>query len=110
MGRGHGCALAGRGFRAPLPGHALGEAPCTDPSHPHPTPPETHTIAPPRSTTHPHPHIHTPTPAQVLGPAKVALENKTLDVRQRESYLKAWGVKKVGAPGNRRACLLPPGP
>lgn len=30
----------------------------------------------------------------VLGPAKVALENKSLDVRQRESYLKAWGVKK----------------
>lgn len=36
-----------------------------------------------------------PHPAQVLGPAKVALENKSLDVRQRESYLKAWGVKKV---------------
>lgn len=31
----------------------------------------------------------------VLGPAKVVLDNKGLDLRQRESYLKAWGVKKT---------------
>lgn len=38
-------------------------------------------------------------PAQVLAPAKTVIENTgaTLDLKERESHLWAWGVKKVSS-------------
>lgn len=44
------------------------------------------------------PPIH-PTPQhQILAPAKLVIENAsaTLDLKERESHLRAWGIKKVG--------------
>lgn len=39
-----------------------------------------------------------PPAAQILAPAKTVIENTrgTVDAKERESHLRAWGVKKVG--------------
>ncbi len=39
---------------------------------------------------------------QILAPAKVVIENTrgTMDAKERDSHLRAWGIKKVGAVAN----------